>query len=170
MEQINRLLGGEHPPYNETLRRCFNDLFSRQCLASGAIVAGTTSTKPKITTAIPYVLSGVAALIPAADSTISWVESGGTTLPTYSLTATQIGGYVLTIDNGGLYHALALTPSAALTSAPGWPTIPPTHVVFGHILVNTSNAAVFTANTTALSASNVTLINFTGPHYPTNVF
>jgi hypothetical protein len=172
MEKIKQYLlaGFVASNFSETLLRAFNDLFSRQALNSGTLAAGTTTTKLKITNQITTLINGVPIIVSASDGATNFVETNATTLPVYSLTATQIGGYVFTVDNSGALHAFTISPSATLTSAPSFPLIPTTHAVFGLALVNTANAATFTAGTTALSATNVQLVNVVGPFYPTNIF
>ena len=173
MEKIKQLVvGGGAGSMNlpETVLRAFNDLFSRQALNSGVIAAATTTTKLKTTNQITAIINGNLVVLAAQDGATNIVETGATTLPTYVLTATQFGGYVFTVDSAGLLHALTIGPSANLNSPPTFPTIPINHAVFGLALVNTSSANTFTANTTALSAANVQLINVVGPFYPNNAF
>jgi hypothetical protein len=173
MEKIKQLLiagGGGAAVLPETLTRAFNDLFSRQALNSGVLAVGSTTTKLKITNQINYVLNGVLGVIAASDGATTWVESGSSALPANSLTATQIGGYVFTVDASGLFHALAMTPSVNLASAPGFPFIPANQCVFGLALINTSNPVTWTAGTTLVSATSVQLINQVGPFYPSNAF
>lgn len=173
MEKIKQLLiggGAGAANFPETLARAFNDLFSRQALNSGTLAAGTTTTKLKITSQINAVIGGVAVILAASDGATNFVETGATTLPVYSLTATQVGGYVFSVDGSGGLHARTLGASSSLTTAPQWPFIPVNEAVIGVALINTSNAATFTAGTTALSATNVQLINVVGPFFPQNAF
>lgn len=170
MQKIIQLMQNSGIAFPETLLRAFNDLFSRQALNSGVLAVGTTTTKLKITNQINVVINGVLSVVAASDGAMTWVESGSSVLPTNSLTATQIGGYVFTVDSTGALHALVMTPSANLASAPGFPTIPANHAVFGLALINTSNPATFTAGTTLVSATSVQLVNQVGPFCPTNAF
>jgi hypothetical protein len=173
MEKIKQLLGpGGSVATNmpEVILRVFNDLFSRQALNSGTLAAGTTTTKLKITSQITALVNGAIAILAASDGATNFVETGTTVLPTYSLTATQVGGFIFTVDNAGGLHARSMGPSNSLSSAPTYPLIPVNEAVVGLAMINTANAATFTSGTTALSATNVQLINVVGPLYPTNFF
>lgn len=144
----------------ETVLRAFNDLFSRQCLSSAGLAVGTTTTKFKLGNAIYVAINGVTQLVASAD---------GPVLTGYNLTSAQVGGFVVTVDTGGVINALPIQPAAALNGI-GYPVVPPTQAVVGLVLINTTNAATFTGGTTLMNASNVAYVNIVGPFNPTNAF
>lgn len=145
----------------ETFLRCFNDLYSRQCLSSAGLAVNASTTLYQITNATFVVLGGVTQLVAAV--------SAAPALTGYNLTSGQVGGVVCTVDASGVVRNLQINPGAALSFI-GWPEVPAGQVAVGAVLINAVNAATFTGGTTLMSATSVSYLNFTGPFNPTNAF
>ena len=149
MEKIKQLVqaAGPFAVPPEILLRAINDLYSRQNLNSAAVAAGTTTTKLKTVNRIAYLIGGALCSFIATDDALI--------MATNTLSATQVGGYVITIDAAGVLYSLPLTPSATLAGLGSvvWPVCPVSQCVIALVMVNivTASAATFTAGTTAWS-------------------
>lgn len=145
----------------ETFIRAFNELYSRQCLSSPGLAVNATNTLFQVTNLTPVVDRGVLSVIPAVTAFPA--------LTGYTLTATQIGGFVATVDGSGVLRALPINPSISLTANVGFPEVPVDQVPVGVVLINAVNPAIFTGGTSVMSGTNVTYVNIVGPFNPTNI-
>ena len=162
---------------NNVVQSDIRKLIGTRAFISGAIAAGTDTTKVKTTVAIDYTIDGVFCHLAITDNfwtlptTISVIQPGSAAPPLPVSAAFggaglgAVTGYCfLGVNAAGTASAYwAAQPAAAdlnLTDDSLVPDVPDNVLIVGYIKVVTAAATVFTPATTALATGNtVTYVN-----------